>query len=234
MSDHCCSHHHVADTAADPARQATYRRILWLALAINLGMFLVEILASVAASSASLKADAVDFLGDTANYAISLFVFGMAVRYRSIAALIKGLSMGALAVSVLVTIGWHLIHGTVPEAVTMGAVGAAALIANAVVFGLLLAYRTGDANMWSVWLCSRNDVLGNLAVLFAALGVFGTGRGWPDLIVASSMALLALQGAWAVVTHAAAELRMARLLVGVAEPTRAALTGILDELMTGL
>jgi Co/Zn/Cd efflux system component len=208
MSEHCCSHHHVPDPAADPARQAIYRRILWLALAINLGMFLVEILASVAASSASLQADAVDFLGDTANYAISLFVLGMASRYRAIAALIKGASMGALGVSVLVTIGWHLIHGTVPEAVTMGAVGSAALVANSVVFGLLSAFRTGDANLRSVWLCARNDVLGNLAVLLAALGVFGTGSGWPDLIVASSMALLALQGAWVVVSHAAAELRV--------------------------
>jgi Co/Zn/Cd efflux system component len=216
MSDHCCSHHHVVDVGADPARQATYRQVLWFALVINLGMFLVEILASVAASSASLQADAVDFLGDTANYAISLFVLGMALRYRATAALIKGLTMGAMGLSVVVTIGWHVTHATVPEAVTMGAVGFAALVANAVVFGLLWAYRTGDANMRSVWLCSRNDVLGNLAVLLAALGVFGTGRGWPDLIVAAIMAVLALQGAWAVVIQAMAELRAIRQSVQVA------------------
>jgi Co/Zn/Cd efflux system component len=216
MSDHCCSHHHVADPGADPVRRATYRRVLWCALAINLGMFLVEILASVAASSASLQADAVDFLGDTANYAISLFVIGMALRYRATAALIKGLTMAGMGLSVLITIGWHLVHATVPEAVTMGAVGIAALVANAMVFGLLWAYRTGDANMRSVWLCSRNDVLGNLAVLLAALGVFGTGRGWPDLIVACIMAALALQGAWAVVTQAVAELRATRQPVAVA------------------
>jgi Co/Zn/Cd efflux system component len=210
MSDHCCSHH-VADPVADLAQQATYRRVLWLALVINLGMFLVEILASVAASSASLQADAVDFLGDTANYAISLFVLGMPLRYRATAALIKGLSMGALGVSVLVTIGWHLMQRTVPEAITMGAIGFAALVANAVVFGLLSAFRASDANMRSVWLCSRNDVLGNLAVLLAALGVFGTGSGWPDLIVASIMALLALQGASTIVTHGVAELRLAPL-----------------------
>jgi len=207
MSDHCCSHHHAADPHADPQRQATYRRVLWVALAINLGMFLLEILASVAAGSASLQADAVDFLGDTANYAISLFVVGMALYYRATAALIKGVSMGALGLTVLVAIAWHMLRGTVPEAATMGAVGFAALVANAAVFGLLWAYRTGDANMRSAWVCTRNDVLGNFAVLLAALGVFGTGRGWPDLIVALIMAVLALQGAWSVVTHAVAELR---------------------------
>jgi Co/Zn/Cd efflux system component len=190
--------------------QAAYRRVLWFALTINLAMFLLETLASVAASSASLQADAVDFLGDTANYAISLFVLGMALRYRATAALIKGLTMGALGLSVLITIGWHLTRGTVPDAFAMSAVGIAALAANAIVFVLLWAYRSGDANMRSVWLCSRNDVLGNVAVLLAALGVFGTGRGWPDLIVASIMAVLALQGAWAVVTQAVAEFQVAR------------------------
>jgi Co/Zn/Cd efflux system component len=178
-------------------------------LGINLSMFLIEVIASVAASSASLQADAVDFLGDTANYAISLFVLGMALHYRATAALIKGLSMGALGLTVVGTIAWHLMRGTVPEAFTMSAVGVAALIANAAVLGLLWAYRVGDANMRSVWLCSRNDVIGNLAVLLAALGVFGTGRGWPDLLVASTMAALALQGAWIVVFQALAELRAA-------------------------
>jgi Co/Zn/Cd efflux system component len=207
MSHHCCSHHHPRPPGADPARQAIYQRVLWVALIINLGMFLIEILASVAASSAALQADAVDFLGDTANYAISLFVLSMALRYRATAALIKGVSMGGLGLIVLGTIVWHLIHATVPEPVTMSAVGCAALVANAVVFLLLWSFRSGDANMRSVWLCSRNDVLSNLAVLLAALGVFGTGRGWPDLIVASTMAVLALQGAWAVVIQATGELR---------------------------
>jgi len=207
MSHHCCSHHHPRLPGVDPARRAVYRHIIWAALIINLGMFLIEILASVVASSAALQADAVDFLGDTANYAISLFVLGMALRYRATAALIKGVSMGGLGLIVLGTIVWHLVHATLPEPVTMSAVGFAALVANAVVFLLLWAFRSGDANMRSVWLCSRNDVLGNLGVLLAALGVFGTGRGWPDLIVASAMAVLALQGAWAVVIQAAGELR---------------------------
>jgi Co/Zn/Cd efflux system component len=132
----------------------------------------------------------------------------MTLRYRAMAALTKGLSMGAFGLWVIGTVIWHAIMGTVPEAFTMGAVGLAALVANAASLGLLGAYRTGDANMRSVWLCSRNDVIANLAVLLAALGVFGTGTGWPDILVAAIMASLALQGAWVVVRHALAELRL--------------------------
>jgi Co/Zn/Cd efflux system component len=102
---------------------------------------------------------------------------------------------------------WHALHGTLPQAFTMGAVGLTALIANAVSFGLLWAHRAGDSNIRSAWICTRNDVLGNLAVVLAAAGVFGTGSGWPDLVVASIMAVLALQGAWSVLRHAMPELR---------------------------
>ena len=170
-------------------------------------MFLVEIGAGVAAGSASLQADALDFLGDTGNYIISLAVVGMALRYRATAALAKGLTMGAFGLWVIGTVVWHAIIGTVPEPVTMGVIGVVALIANAACAVLLYVYRDGDANMQSVWICSSNDVLGNLAVLLAALGVFGTGTGWPDLIVAAIMAALALQGAWIVVRQARGELQ---------------------------
>jgi Co/Zn/Cd efflux system component len=148
-----------------------------------------------------------DFLGDAGNYAISLFVVGMALRYRAMAALAKGGTMGLFGLWVLATALWHALHGTLPNAFTMGAVGFAALAANAATFGLLWAYRGGDANMRSAWICTRNDVLGNLAVLLAALGVFGTGTGWPDVIVAAVMAGLALQGAAVVVRQALAEYR---------------------------
>jgi Co/Zn/Cd efflux system component len=170
-------------------------------------MFLVEIGAGLAAGSASLQADALDFLGDAANYAISLFVVGMALRYRATAALLKGLTMAAFGAWVIGVTFWHAWHGTLPQAFTMGAVGSAALLANMLSFGLLWAYREGDANMRSAWICTRNDVLGNLAVLLAALGVFGTGTGWPDVIVAAIMAGLALQGAQAVVNQSRSELR---------------------------
>jgi Co/Zn/Cd efflux system component len=206
MADCCCTppplnlDHHRANAAA-------YRRVLWVVLAINAVMFMVEIGAGLVAGSASLQADALDFLGDAANYATSLIVVGMALRYRATAALAKGVTMGLFGLWVIGTVVWHAVHGTLPSAFTMGAVGFAALAANAASFGLLWAYRSGDANMRSAWICTRNDVLGNLAVLLAALGVFGTGTGWPDIIVAAVMAALALQGATIVVRQSLEELR---------------------------
>ena len=184
-----------------------YRRVLWTVLAINAAMFLIEAIAGLTAGSASLQADALDFLADAANYGISLFVVGRAIHHRAQAALAKGLTMGLFGLWVLAATVWHAAHGSVPEAFTMGTVGFAALLANAASFALLWAYRSGDSNMRSVWLCSRNDVIGNCAVLLAALGVFGTGTGWPDVIVASIMGTLALQGAWHVVSQARRELR---------------------------
>lgn len=186
-----------------------YKRALWIVLAINAVMFALEIAAGVAAGSASLQADALDFLGDAGNYVISLAVIGMVLPYRSIAAVAKGLTMGGFGVWVFGTVIWHALAGTVPEPITMS-IGVAALVANAVCALLLYAYRDGDANMQSVWICSRNDVLGNLGVLLAALGVFGTGSGWPDLIVAAIMASLALQGATVVMLRANHEFQLVR------------------------
>ena len=189
-----------------------YRRVLWAVLIVNAAMFAVEVAAGLASGSASLQADAIDFLGDAGNYAISLFVVGMALQYRAMAALLKGASMGLFGLWVIGVTAWHAWHGTLPEAFTMGAVGTAALIANAISFGLLWAYRSGDSNMRSAWICTRNDVLGNLAVLLAAVGVFGTGTGWPDVAVAAIMAALALQGAFVVLNQSWSELKTASLL----------------------
>jgi Co/Zn/Cd efflux system component len=202
MSAPCC------DQPTDIHRgNEGYRRVLWAVLAINAAMFAVEVAAGLAAGSASLQADALDFLGDAGNYAISLFVVGMALRYRALAAFVKGATMGVFGVWVLGVTAWHIWHGTLPQAFTMGAVGTAALLANAASFGLLWAYRGGDSNMRSAWICTRNDVLGNLAVLLAALGVLGTGTGWPDVTVAAIMAALALQGAFVVLNQSWSELR---------------------------
>ena len=202
MSASCCGQ------AQDPHRGSeSYRRVLWAVLAINAAMFGVEVVAGLAAGSASLQADALDFLGDAGNYIISLLVVGMALRYRAMAAFAKGATMGLFGLWVIGVTAWHAWQGTVPEAFTMGAVGVAALLANAASFALLWAYREGDSNMRSAWICTRNDVLGNLAVLLAALGVFGTGTGWPDIAVAAIMAALALQGAWTVIGHSWSELR---------------------------
>jgi Co/Zn/Cd efflux system component len=203
MDGACCQH-------LAPERQELdqrYRRVLWTVLGINGIMFLVEVVAGLAAGSVSLQADALDFLADAANYGVSLFVVGKAVRYRAAAALAKGAAMGLFGLWVLAASIWHTALGTLPDAGTMGAAGFAALIANVGSFGLLWAYRAGDSNMRSVWLCSRNDVLGNLAVLLAAVGVFGTGTGWADVIVASVMGSLALQAGWHVLRQASEELR---------------------------
>jgi Co/Zn/Cd efflux system component len=206
MADACCT---PPPLNLDRNRgNAGYRRVLWTVLGINAAMFVVEIGAGLAAGSASLQADALDFLGDAANYTVSLLVVGMALRYRASAALAKGITMAAFGLWVIGMVVWHAVHGTLPSAFAMGAVGVAALLTNFASFGLLWAYRNGDANMRSAWICTRNDVLGNIAVLLAAVGVFGTGTGWPDVIVAACMAGLALQGAFAVVRQSSAELKV--------------------------
>ncbi len=199
--DDCCS---VSGHGPD---NVAWRRALWIALAINAAMFLVEIVAGLAAGSTSLQADSLDFLGDTANYAISLGVAGMALRWRSRAALVKGITLLALGLWVARSTGLHILYGTLPKAEIMGIVGTAALAANGAVALMLYRHRQGDANMRSVWICSRNDAIGNMAVLLAALGVFGTETGWPDVLVASVMAMLALSGGWQIVSHALSELR---------------------------
>lgn len=200
----CCSDDTCSSQTLASGR---FRRVLWIVLAINAVMFVVELASGLAAGSASLQADALDFFADAANYGISLFVLGMGLHWRARAALVKGISMGLFGLWVVATVVWHGLHGTVPGWGTMGAVGLAALAANAACLGLLFAYRAGDSNMRSVWICSRNDVVANLAVLGAALGVFGTGTGWPDIIVAGVMAALALQGAVSVMRLALAEMR---------------------------
>ena len=208
MSAHCCDHGHEHASAA--AASPVYRRILWVALVVNLAMFVVEIGAGLAAQSASLLADSLDFLGDAGNYGISLFVLGMALHWRARASLLKAASMAAFGVWVAVTTISHAMAGTVPEAPVMGVVGALALAANFGVALLLYRWRDGDSNMRSVWICTRNDAIGNLAVLAAALGVFGSGTGWPDYLVAAIMSGLALVGAFQVTRAAVAELRHAR------------------------
>lgn len=200
----CCNDDHCA--APTSLNTPQWRRALWIALAVNGGFFLAEIIAGLAAGSSALQADALDFLGDTANYAISLGVAGMALGVRSRAALVKGGTLIVFALWVLGSTAWHALHGTLPQAEIMGVVGVAALIANGGVALMLYRFRTGDANMRSVWICSRNDAIGNAAVVLAALGVFGTGTGWPDIIVAAIMGGLGLWGGWQIVRQARGEL----------------------------
>lgn len=207
MSDCCTGSCSTNKPPVDPR----YRRILWIALVVNAGMFGVELAGGLKADSVSLLADAVDFFGDAANYGLSLFVLALAPIWRSRTALIKGLTMGAYGIFVLGQVAWHAAAGTIPEATTMGMIGLLALTANLAVAALLFAYRNGDANMRSVWLCTRNDAIGNVAVMLAALGVLGTGSGWPDIAVAAVMGLLGLSAARTVIVQARSELTAARL-----------------------
>jgi Co/Zn/Cd efflux system component len=196
MSDCCSGGCH----SGKPVVDMRYRRVLWIALIVNAAMFGVELAGGLAADSVSLLADAVDFLGDAGNYALSLFVLGMATVWRSRAAFLKGVTMGMYGIFVLGKAAWSIAAGAMPEAIAMGAIGFAALLANGFVGWLLYTYRNGDANMRSVWLCTRNDAIGNVVIMLAAFGVFGTGDAWPDIVVAVIMALLALGAARSVIS----------------------------------
>lgn len=202
MSDRCCTHVPEPKAAQDPR----YRRALWIALIVNAAMFVVEITAGMHARSTSLLADAVDFFGDAANYGLSLLALAMAIQWRSRVALVKGWCMGGFGIFVIAKALWSAIAGASPEPLVMGTIGILALAANLGVAALLYAYRTGDANMRSVWLCTRNDAIGNVAVMLAAAGVFGTGSGWPDWLVAMLMGALALSASASVLRQARVEL----------------------------
>ena len=206
MADCCSGGCSPNKPPVDPA----YRRILWIALIVNALMFAVELAGGWAAGSVSLLADAVDFFGDAANYGMSLFVLGLAPLWRSRTALVKGATMGGYGVFVIATALWHLAAGTVPRASKMGAIGVVALAANLLVAALLFAYRHGDANMRSVWLCTRNDAIGNVAVMLAALGVWKAGSGWPDVCVAAVMGALGLTAARSVIVQARGEINGTR------------------------
>ncbi|TGN40437.1 cation diffusion facilitator family transporter [Marinobacter confluentis] len=187
-----------------------FRKALWFALWVNLAMFVVEGYASLQSGSVSLMADAIDFFGDSANYILSLTVLSMGMLWRGRAAMVKGITMALFGVAVLGRAAWVAQSGITPEPFTMGAIGLLALAANVAVAITLFRFRAGDSDMRSVWLCSRNDAIGNLAVMAAALGVFGTGSAWPDLAVAAVMGGLAITAGVSVVRHARADIRQAR------------------------
>ena len=207
--DHGSPHHHHHGAAPGEPVPPGYRKVLWIALVVNATMFFLETGAGVSAGSASLLADAIDFFGDATNYGLSLAVLAMGAVARARAALFKAGTLVLFGVAVLVRAAWGALHGVPPEPMTMGLVGALALAANVGVGVLLYAFRAGDANMRGVWLCTRNDAIGNLAVLLAALGVFGTGSRWPDLLVAAVMAGLGLSAGLSVLRQARRELSVA-------------------------
>jgi len=198
----CCGHDAKFDGVSDD-----YRRRLWLVIALNATMFVVEMAAGHAAKSQALQADALDFLGDALTYGISLAVIGASICARTNAALAKGISLLLMGLWVFGSTVYRVFYVGVPQAEIMGVVGFLALLTNLASVLLLVRYKNGDANVRSVWLCSRNDAIGNVAVMLAALGVWGTASGWPDLIVASMMAGLFLSSAFQIVRQALAERR---------------------------
>jgi len=183
----------------------SYKRVLWIVIALNASMFLVEMGGGVLAGSQALQADALDFLGDTLTYGMSLAVIGQSLQVRSTAAMIKGVSLALMGLWVFGSTVWHTFVLGVPRAEVMGLIGFLALVTNLASVLLLMRYKDGDANVRSVWLCSRNDAIGNVAVMIAALGVWGTATGWPDIIVAAILALLFLQSATKILRQAIAE-----------------------------
>jgi Co/Zn/Cd efflux system component len=197
---------HACCPAPTPPTDVSYRRVLWIALLANALMFFVEVVAAAWSGSSALAADAADFLGDCANYALSLGALAVGGAWISRVALLKGVAMSLYGVGVLAYAGWRAWLGVPPEPLTMGVVGALALAVNFSVAALLYRFREGDANMRSVWLCTRNDVIANLAVLAAAAGVLGTGTIWPDVGVAVILAVLGLTSGRVVIRQARAEL----------------------------
>ena len=196
----CCEHNAKFDGVSDD-----YKRRLWLVIFLNAAMFVVEMTAGYLSKSQALQADALDFLGDALTYGISLAVIGASIRARTNAALAKGISLFLIGAWVFGSTVYRVFYGAVPEAEIMGTVAFLALLVNGVSVLLLVRYKDGDANVSSVWLCSRNDAIGNVAVMVAALGVWGTATGWPDLIVATIMAGLFLSSSFQIIRQALEE-----------------------------
>lgn len=203
MADQCCASACGSETTLNDARR---RRVLWIALGLNAAMFIVEGVAGYFAGSRALQADALDFLGDAANYAISLSVAGMALAWRAKTAMVKGITILSFGLGVLVWAIWGLFHGSNPAPYAMSAVGTLALVVNFGVAVMLYRYRTGDANMRSVWICTRNDAVNNCLVIGAGVAVLWTGSGLPDLIAALVMAILGISGGWQIIRQARLEL----------------------------
>ena len=182
-----------------------YKRILWTVIGINGAMFLTEMIAGQLAGSQALKADALDFLADTVTYGLSLAVIGTSLRLRASAALLKGASLSAMALWVFGSTLYQTLVLGLPKAEVMGLIAVLALAANLASVLLLLPYKDGDANVRSVWLCSRNDAIGNVIVMIAALAVWGTATAWPDLLVAAVMAGIFLTSSVQILRQAWAE-----------------------------
>ena len=201
MAGCSCNNNTSFDGASKP-----FKRAMWLVIAINGVMFLIEMIGGFLAESQALKADALDFLGDTVTYSITLMVIGMPLVWRAWAALFKGVSLGCMGLWVFGSTLYHAVYLGSPQAETMGLIGVMALTANLTSVWLLFRFRNGDANVRSVWLCSRNDAIGNLAVIVAASGVWVTNSAYPDIFVAGIMSALFLWSSYQIIRQSLNEL----------------------------
>jgi cation diffusion facilitator family transporter len=201
MAGSCCN------SVTFDGASAAYKRVLWIIIAINATMFVVELIAGYTAQSMALRADALDFLGDSVTYALSLYVIGKSQRLRASAALFKGISLALMGTWIFTMTLYRTFYLGTPDDLVMGSIGTLAFFANVTSALLLLRFRDGDANVRSVWLCSRNDAIGNVAVVAAAGAVYWTGTGWPDVTVAAIMAGLFLWSAVQIIRQSMAELR---------------------------
>jgi cation diffusion facilitator family transporter len=188
---------------------SAYRRALWIVVGLNAGYGLVEMVGGFISGSQALKADALDFLGDGLISFLGLLAIGWSLAWRARSALIQGLFLAVLGLGVLATTGYRVLVLNQPEAELMGLFGAVALVVNVASAAVLMPHREGDANVRAVWLFSRNDAIGNLAVVVAAGLVWWTETAWPDLAVAFVIAGLFLQSAWSIIRDARADLRAA-------------------------
>lgn len=199
----CCDHH-IDD---DELKVGNFRKVLWIVFGINFFMFIVEFGTAFFANSVSLQADALDFMADAMTYGVTLLVLGSSLRMRASVAMLKGISMGVLGLWIFARTLMNAQDAVVPLAGVMGTVGFVALIANVVSAVLLFKFRQGDSNMRSIWLCSRNDAIGNVAIMIAASGVFAMNTGWPDFIVAALMATLSIVASVQIIKQARQELQ---------------------------
>lgn len=199
----CCDH----DINEEELKVSKFRNVLWIVFVINFVMFIVEFSTAFYANSVSLQADALDFLADTMTYGVTLMVLGSSLRMRASVAMLKGISMGVLGIWIFARTFTNASEAIVPLASVMGTVGIVALLANAVSALMLYKFRSGDSNMRSIWLCSRNDAIGNVAIIIAASGVFAMNSGWPDFIVAILMATLSTLASFQIIRQASSELK---------------------------
>jgi len=198
--DHC-------NESGQSSVSAEYRKVLWICLIANAVMFVAQMIASYAAHSVSLLANSADFFSDAANYGISLYVLNLSLRQKAKASLFKGVSLGLVGLWVAFETLHHALQPELPKPFIMAVISVVALAVNVGCAVLLYKYRGGDSNRESVWICSRNDAIGNIAVMIAAAGVFASSTIWPDIIVAAILGWLAVTGAWRIIRLAKKELK---------------------------